>query len=56
MFNFLTLILSALPNVIHFVRIFLITRAYGVRLIAIEEVRIYRKIICIKNVFENGWW
>ena len=39
----------------HFVRTFLIMRAYGVRRIAIEEVRNYRKIVCIKNVFENGW-
>ena len=28
----------------------------GVRLIAFEEVRNYRKIVCIKNIFENGWW
>ena len=30
--------------------------ACGVRLIAIEEVRNYRKIVslCIKNIFENG--
>ena len=28
----------------------------GVRLIAIKEVRNYRKIVCIKNIFENGWW
>ena len=43
---------------IHFVRTFLIMRTYGVRLIAIKEVRNYRKIVglCIKNVFENGWW
>ena len=50
------MIQSALPNMIHFVRTFLIMRAYGVRLIAIEEIRIYRKIVCIKNIFENGWW
>ena len=31
--NFLTLILSASPNVMHFVRTFSIMRAYGVRLI-----------------------
>ena len=41
--------------VIHFVRTFLITRVKGVRLIAIREVRNYRKIVCIKNIFENGW-
>ena len=27
-----------------------------IRLIAIEEVRNSRKIVCIKNIFENGWW
>ena len=36
--NSLTLILSASPNMIHFVRTFLIMRAYGLRLIAIEEL------------------
>ena len=40
---------------IHFVRAFLIMRA-DVRLIAIEEVRNYGKILYIKNIFENGWW
>ena len=40
----------------HCVRTFLIMRAYGVRLIAIEEVRNYRIIVSIENVFENGWW
>ena len=54
--NFLTLILSALLNMMHFVRTFLIMRAKGVRLIAIEEVWYYRKIVYIKNIFENGWW
>ena len=42
-----------------FVRTFLSMRAYGVRLIgfiAIKGVRNYRKIVCMKNVFENGWW
>ena len=53
--NFLTLILSALPN-IHFVRTFLFMRVDGIRLIAIKEVRNYRKIGCIKTIFENGWW
>ena len=56
MLNFLTLILSASPNMMHFVRIFLIVRAYGVRLTAIEGVRTYRRIVCIKNIFENGCW
>ena len=23
---------------------------------AIEEVSNYRRIVCIKNIFENGWW
>ena len=43
---------------IQFVRTFLITGMHteGVRLIAIKEVRNYRKIVCIKNIFENGWW
>ena len=40
----------------HFVSTFLIMRASGVRLIAIEGVRNYRKIVCIKNIFENDWW
>ena len=40
----------------HFVRVrtFLIMRAQGVRLIAIEEVRNYGKIVYIKNIVENG--
>ena len=36
--NFLTLILSALPNMMHFVRTFSTMCAYGVKLIAIKEV------------------
>ena len=40
----------------HFVRSVSIMRAKGVRLIAIEEVRNYWKIVYIKNIFENGWW
>ena len=43
--NFLTLILSASPNMMHFFRTFSIMRAYGVRLITIEEVRSYGKIV-----------
>ena len=54
--NFLTLILSALPNVMHFVRTFLVMRAYGVRLIAIEEAQNYRKSVYIRNIIENGYW
>ena len=37
----------------------LVTRGSVIRhpwLIAIEEVRNNRKIVCIKNIFENGWW
>ena len=53
--NILTIILSASPNTMHFVRTFLIMR---VRLVAIEEVRNCEKIvyICIKNIVENDWW
>ena len=40
----------------HFVRTLSTMRASGVRLIAIEEVRNYEKIVYIKNIFENGWW
>ena len=40
----------------HFVRTFSIMRAYGVRLIAVEEARNYGKIVYIKNIFQNGWW
>ena len=40
----------------HFVRIFSIMLAYGVRFIATEEARNYGKIIYIKNIFKNGWW
>ena len=55
--NFLTLNLSASPNMIHFVGTFLIMCAEGVRLIAIEETRNLEKLyIYIKNIFENGWW
>ena len=40
----------------HFVRTFSVMRAQGTRLIAIEEVQNYGKIVHIKNIFENGWW
>ena len=53
--HFLTLILNASPNMMHFVRTFSIMRASGVRLIAIEEVRNYGNIVYLKNNFENGW-
>ena len=52
--NFLTLILSVSPNVMHFVCTFSIMRA-DVRLMAIEEVRSYGQIVYIKNIFENDW-
>ena len=39
----------------HFVRTFSIMRTQGVRLIAMEEVQNYGKILCIKNIFENDW-
>ena len=41
---------------IHFVRTFLIMRAYGARIIPIEEARNYERFIYIKNIFQNGWW
>ena len=53
--NFLTLILSTSPNMLHFVRTFSIVRALGVRLIVIEKVRNYGKFVFIKNVVEKGW-
>ena len=40
---FLPLTLNASPNMMHFVRLFSIMRAYGVRFIVIEEVRNYGK-------------
>ena len=40
----------------HFVRAFSIMRTYRVKLIAIEGVRDYGKIVYIKNIVENGWW
>ena len=48
--NLFTLILSASPNMMHFVRTFLIMRA-GVRLIAIEEIRSYGKILYTSKTF-----
>ena len=51
--NFLSLILirAASPNMMHFVGTFSIMRAYGARLVVIEEVRNNEKIVglCIKN-------
>ena len=54
--NFLPLNLSVSPNMMHFTRTLSIMRAQGVRLIVIEKVRNYGKIVFIKNMFENGWW
>ena len=54
-FNFLILILSTLPNMVHFVHTFSIVRAYGVRIVVIEEVRNYGKFVLIKNIVEKGW-
>ena len=54
--NFLPLNLSVAPNMMHFVRTFLIMRAYCVTLIVIEKVRNYGKVAFIKNMFENGRW
>ena len=57
--NVLTLILTASPYMMHFDLTFSIMRRLlktFTRLIAIEEVRNYGKIVYIKNIFENGWW
>ena len=50
----MTLILSVSPNMMRFVGTFSNMRASGVRLIAMEEVRNYGKIVCIKDTFGNG--
>ena len=57
-FNSLPLTLSASPNMMHFVRTFSNIRAYGVRarLIVIDEVCSYGKIVFIQNILKNGWW
>ena len=47
--NCLPLILSVAPIMIHFVCTFFIVRAWGIRLIVIEKVRNYGKIIFIKT-------
>ena len=54
--NFLPLILSVAPNMMHFVRTFSITCALSVRLIVIDKVGNYEKVVFTKNMFENGWW
>ena len=48
--NFLTLILSTSPNMVHFVRTFSIMRA---TIIVIEEVRNHEKFVFIKNIVEK---
>ena len=50
------LILGASLHTMYFVRAFSIKRALGVRLIVIEDVQNYGKILFIKKVFENGLW
>ena len=35
---------------------FSIMRALSVRLIVVEKIQNYEKIVFMKNVFENGWW
>ena len=40
---------------VHFARTFLNMRAYGVRVIVIEEFVNYEKIVYIENIFKNGW-
>ena len=47
--KFLTLILSAAPNMMHFVCSISIMRTYGVRLIAVEEARNYEKLYTSKH-------
>ena len=55
-YNFLPRNLSVSPNMMHFVRAFSIIYVWGVRLIANEKVRNCKKIVFIKNMFENDWW
>ena len=40
----------------HFVRTFSIMPLHGIRRISIKEFEIMKKIVYIKNIFENGWW
>ena len=54
--NFLPLNLSVSPYMMHFVRTLPIMRALGVRLIVMENVRKYGKIVFIKTMFANAWW
>ena len=44
-------LVSALPNMMHFVRTFSIMRAYGVKLTAIEEARNFGKIVSPTSKF-----
>ena len=48
--------LSVSPNLMHFVGIFSIMRAWSIRLIVIKKVQNYGKTVYTKNMFENGWW
>ena len=47
--NFLPLILSVAPSMMHFVHTFSIMRAYGVKLIGIEKIRNYGKVLFNKT-------
>ena len=49
-FNFLTLILSASPNIMHFVRAFSIYACIFI----IEEAQNYEKIVYIKNISKTA--
>ena len=41
---------------VHFVRTFSIMRALDVKLLVIEKVQNYGKVVFIENMFENGRW
>ena len=51
--NFLHLILSVAPDMVHFVRTFSIMRALGVKLIVIEKVRNYGKVAVLLNTAKD---
>ena len=54
--NVLTLILSASPNMMHFVRTFSIMRAYGVRLIALSKrLEIMEKLHSLHEKHFRKW-
>ena len=57
--NFLPLNLSVLPNMMQFVRVIsmqisCLFIAKGVKLVVIEKVQNYQKIVLIKEMFKNG--